>query len=164
MPGIDFIRRPDRAAANAPEPSSGVPRSERLAAAQNQRRFARRGVRQHVRRVWQDAGVGRSVDVDELVGAAEIAARLGVKRLQVVHDWRRRHGEFPQPLAAISRTLVWYWPDVRQWAVRTGRLDGRGQAIVTQSKDDEEPCGADDSMNRTQEGSIDEHDDERCAN
>lgn len=81
--------------------------------------------------------MGRRVDIDELVGAAEIAARIGVKRLQVVHDWRRRHAEFPRPVATVSRTLIWYWPDVRHWAVQTGRLDSDGQASVTQSGDDE---------------------------
>ena len=69
--------------------------------------------------------MGRRVDADELVGAAEIAARLGVKRLQVVHDWRRRHSGFPRPVATVSRTLIWYWPDVRRWAANTGRLKGR---------------------------------------
>lgn len=83
--------------------------------------------------------MGRRVDADELVGAAEIAARLGVKRLQVVHDWRRRHGEFPRPVATVSRTFIWYWPDVRQWAVQTGRLDSDEQASVTRFRDDERP-------------------------
>lgn len=83
----------------------------------------KRGVRHFVRSVWQHTGVGRRVDVDELVGAAEIASRLGVKRLQVVHDWRRRHERFPSPVTIVSRTLIWFWPDVRRWAVQTGRLD-----------------------------------------
>ena len=83
--------------------------------------------------------MGRRVDVDELVGAAEIAARLGVKRLQVVHDWRRRHGEFPRPVVMVSRTLVWYWPDVQRWAVRTGRLASDEKRSVTRSRDDGRP-------------------------
>lgn len=66
--------------------------------------------------------MGRRLDVDKLVGSPEIAARLGVQRLQVIHDWRRRHPDFPQPVARISRVLVWYWPEVEAWARRTGRL------------------------------------------
>lgn len=97
--------------------------------------------------MWQNARVGRRVDVDELVGAAEIAARLGVKRLQVVHDWRRRHGEFPRPVVAVSRTLVWYWPDVRQWAAQTGRLDNCEQPRVTQARNDGRPRVDDASKN-----------------
>lgn len=65
--------------------------------------------------------MGRRVDIDGLVGAAEIAARLGVRRPQVVHDWRRRHSEFPKPVAELHAALVWYWPDVERWARRSGR-------------------------------------------
>lgn len=100
--------------------------------------------------------MGRRVDVDELVGAAEIAARLGVKRLQVVHDWRRRHGEFPRPVVTVSRTLVWHWPDVQRWAVRTGRLDSDGKPSVSRLRDDGRPRA--DGPPRTSEGSIDEDD------
>jgi hypothetical protein len=60
--------------------------------------------------------------VDQLVGAAEIAERLGVKRSNVVHDWRRRHRDFPEPVARLRQALVWAWPDVERWARRTGRL------------------------------------------
>lgn len=61
--------------------------------------------------------------MDNLVGTVEIAKRLGVKRLQVVHDWRRRYpDEFPEPVAKVSGTLVWSWPDVERWARQTGRL------------------------------------------
>jgi hypothetical protein len=65
--------------------------------------------------------MGRQVDVDELVGAAEIAARLGSERTSIVHDWRRRHPEFPQPVATLKAGLVWSWPDVAVWAKATGR-------------------------------------------
>lgn len=60
--------------------------------------------------------------MDQLVGTAEIAERLGVKRHQVVHDWRRRYPEFPEPVAQLRRTLIWNWPDVERWARATGRL------------------------------------------
>lgn len=66
--------------------------------------------------------MGRRVDVSQLVGAAEIATRLGAKRPQVVHDWRRRHPDFPEPVAQLSQVLVWAWPDVEAWAKKTGRL------------------------------------------
>ena len=66
--------------------------------------------------------VGRMVDADGLVGAMEIAQRLAVSRPEVVHTWRRRHKDFPSPLAQLSMGLVWYWPDVERWARQTGRL------------------------------------------
>ncbi len=59
--------------------------------------------------------------MDQLVGAAEIASRLGVKRSTVVHDWRRRHEDFPEPVATLKAGLVWAWPDVVKWAKATGR-------------------------------------------
>lgn len=58
----------------------------------------------------------------QLVGAAEIAERLGLAHPQTVHSWRRRYPEFPQPVAQLRQALVWAWPDVARWARKTGRL------------------------------------------
>ena len=66
--------------------------------------------------------MGRKVDVEHLVGTAEIAQRLGVKRPQVVHDWMRRYEDFPEPVAQLSNVRVWSWPDIETWARETGRL------------------------------------------
>jgi hypothetical protein len=66
--------------------------------------------------------VGRKVDVNDLVGAQEIADRLGVSRSQVVHEWRRRGIGFPEPVVTLSMGLLWSWPDVEGWARATGRL------------------------------------------
>jgi len=65
--------------------------------------------------------VGRKVDVDDLVGATEIASRIGVKRPQVVHEWRKRHSEFPEPVATLSNGLIWDWREVEHWARATRR-------------------------------------------
>ena len=62
------------------------------------------------------------VDLDDLVDASEIARRLGVKRPQVVHDWRRRHDDFPEPVAHLGNGHIWLWPEVKRWARSTGRL------------------------------------------
>jgi len=67
--------------------------------------------------------MARSVEVDQLVGAAEIADRLGLAVPQTVHDWRRRHTDFPRPVAVLKMGMVWNWPDVAKWAERTGRTD-----------------------------------------
>jgi len=66
--------------------------------------------------------MGRRVDVSQLVGAHEIAARLGVRHPQTIHSWRRRHSEFPKPVAKLAQAMVWHWPDVERWARRTGRI------------------------------------------
>src|SRR4051794_31706426 len=68
---------------------------------------------------------GRRIDASQLVGAAEIAERLEVTLPQTVHDWRRRHQDFPTPVAVLKMGMVWNWPDVEAWARRTGRLRRR---------------------------------------
>ena len=60
--------------------------------------------------------------MDQLVGAAEIAARLTPSgQTSIVHDWRRRYSDFPQPVATLKAGHVWAWPDVEKWAKATGR-------------------------------------------
>jgi len=66
--------------------------------------------------------MSRLVDPALLVGATEIAERLGVAQSQVVHVWRRRYPDFPDPVAQVGQALIWNWPDVEAWAARTGRL------------------------------------------
>ena len=66
--------------------------------------------------------MGRRVEVELLVGAAEIAERLGLSHTQSVHTVRRRHLDFPEPVATLRTAMIWYWPDVEKWAKATGRL------------------------------------------
>ena len=66
--------------------------------------------------------MGRKIDVDDLVGTAEIADRLGLARYETVHNWRRRYPDFPEPVVQLRQAFVWAWPDVEAWARRTGRL------------------------------------------
>lgn len=60
--------------------------------------------------------------MDQLVGAAEIAERLGVRNASLVHDWVRRYPDFPEPVAELKAGHIWAWPDVEAWARHTGRL------------------------------------------
>ena len=66
--------------------------------------------------------MSRRVNTADLVGAAEIAARLGIAYVETIHDWRRRYPDFPQPVAKLRQALIWSWPDVEKWAKATGRL------------------------------------------
>lgn len=66
--------------------------------------------------------MGRNVEPEHLVGAAEIAARLGLRQPHTVHSWRRRYADFPEPIATLKTAMIWYWPDVEEWAVRTERM------------------------------------------
>ena len=67
--------------------------------------------------------MGRKLDADDLVGAAEIAERLGLAQVQTVHTWRRRYEDFPEPVARLKQALIWSWPDVEAWALATKRLN-----------------------------------------
>lgn len=66
--------------------------------------------------------MGRKVDVTDLIGAAEIAERLGLSHRESVHTLRRRHADFPSPVVELKQAKVWVWPDVEKWAKATGRL------------------------------------------
>jgi hypothetical protein len=66
--------------------------------------------------------MGRWIDTDDLVSAAQIAERLGVKQGRLIHEWRYRDLGFPDPVADLGQTLVWSWPEVEAWARSTGRL------------------------------------------
>ena len=65
-------------------------------------------------------GVG-NVPSEHLVGAHEIAERLGLSHAQSVHTLRRRHADFPAPVATLKTALIWDWRDVHKWALSTGR-------------------------------------------
>jgi len=60
------------------------------------------------------------LDGDELVGAAEVASRLGLKRSRQVLDLRLHRFGFPSPVARTGRSLVWSWPQVANWAETEG--------------------------------------------
>ena len=55
-----------------------------------------------------------------LVGMMEIAMRAGVQR-PVVSMWRTRHPDFPTPVAELSAGNVFWWPEVRDWLIKSGR-------------------------------------------
>ena len=47
---------------------------------------------------------------------------LGIAHAETVLNWRERHDSFPEPVAKVGRAHIWAWPDVEQWARKTGRL------------------------------------------
>ena len=64
--------------------------------------------------------VGRTVEVGDLVGTAEIADRLSRYRY-MAHAWLRLHPAFPRPVARLTIGHVWSWAGIEAWAVATGR-------------------------------------------
>ena len=63
----------------------------------------------------------RLVRVGDLVGAAEVALRLGYRHPQSVSLLARRDPDFPEPVVRLGRgdgAAVWAWPDVAEWHTR----------------------------------------------
>ncbi len=64
-------------------------------------------------------GVGRRVDVDDLVSARVIADRLGFSGVHLVHYYFRSDETFPPPVYVVpdmARPIrLWCWPDVAAW-------------------------------------------------
>jgi len=50
----------------------------------------------------------------ELVSVSEIASRAH-RPISTVQSWRRRHRDFPQPVASLAAGPVWRWPTVQNW-------------------------------------------------
>jgi len=72
--------------------------------------------------LWHNLFVSRKIDPNELVGAHEIAERVGVAFPNIIHTWRRRHADFPQPVAELQAGMIWDWKEVKAWLEATNRL------------------------------------------
>lgn len=66
--------------------------------------------------------VNQKSELRNLVGASEIAERLGVAHAETIHLWRRRYPEFPEPICALKMGLIWDWQAVEKWAKKTKRI------------------------------------------
>jgi len=60
--------------------------------------------------------VTESVDLADLLDATEVAALLGLSHRNSVSVYRKRHADFPEPVVAKSRCLLWRRVDVETWA------------------------------------------------
>ncbi len=76
------------------------------------------------RNMWYDLSVSRLIDPKNLVGAHEIAERLDLSFASMVHTWRQRHKNFPQPIAKLSVGLIWDWTQVKEWHDSRQRMNG----------------------------------------
>ena len=61
----------------------------------------------------------------QLVGVAEVAARLGVTAERIRQ--LAKAGSMPYSVGLLGRQRVWRWTDVESWARQEGRLDGAGE-------------------------------------
>ena len=65
----------------------------------------------------------------DLVSVAEIAAR-SARPVNTVQSWRRRHNDFPAPVASLATGPVWTWPAVERW-INDRAAPSRGARIVS---------------------------------
>lgn len=65
--------------------------------------------------------MGRLLDVDELVTAGVIVNRMGLARIQRVHEMMRLQTPMPRPVYVGPRILLWHWPEVSAWAAASNR-------------------------------------------
>jgi predicted DNA-binding transcriptional regulator AlpA len=66
--------------------------------------------------------VPNQINPKDIVGAREIAKRLGRAHSTIVHSWHRRLKDFPKPIAVLSVGKLWDWKEVEAWAKKTSRL------------------------------------------
>jgi predicted nucleic acid-binding protein len=52
--------------------------------------------------------------ISDPVSVAEISARAGTS-VNTVQSWRRRHSDFPVPLAQLATGPIWSWSAVADW-------------------------------------------------
>lgn len=50
----------------------------------------------------------------DLVSVTEISARAG-RPINTIQSWRRRHPDFPAPVAQLAAGPVWIWPSIAEW-------------------------------------------------
>lgn len=67
--------------------------------------------------------MGRKVDLDDLIDAAEVARMLGLSHRNSVRIYRARYADFPEPVVNLGsgRCLLWLRSEVEAWARATGR-------------------------------------------
>jgi len=67
--------------------------------------------------------MGRKVDLDDLLDAADVAEVIGLANPTSVSIYRTRYDDFPDPVWASrgGRCQLWLRLDVERWARSTGR-------------------------------------------
>lgn len=70
------------------------------------------------RRLSEAPGSYPSYEVaPELVSVAEISSRAG-RPINTIQSWRRRHSDFPRPVAQLAAGPIWNWSAISEWIAR----------------------------------------------
>jgi hypothetical protein len=59
--------------------------------------------------------MGRSVDLDDLIGPDAIAELLGLSNVRGVSVYRTRYADFPDPVVSEGRCRLWLREDILKW-------------------------------------------------
>ncbi len=89
--------------------------------------------------------MGRWVDADELVSAAQVAERIDTATANVL-TWLKRYPDMPQPVARVGRrrqSPLWVWSELAPWLVEVGVLSARHTVPMTGDPADELLSGKD---------------------
>lgn len=52
--------------------------------------------------------------ISDAVSVTEISSRAG-RSVNTIQSWRRRHADFPAPLAELAAGPIWSWPTIATW-------------------------------------------------
>lgn len=66
----------------------------------------------------------------DLVSVSEISARSG-RPINTIQSWRRRHRDFPEPVAQLAAGPIWAWPTVAQWISTRTSAQSAGSGPAT---------------------------------
>lgn len=69
-------------------------------------------------------------DGSDLVSVSEISARSG-RPINTIQSWRRRHRDFPEPVAQLAAGPIWSWPTVAQWISTRTSAQSAGSGPAT---------------------------------
>lgn len=76
------------------------------------------------------SGMGRKVDIDDLIDTHTVAKILGLARRNTVSEYQVRYDDMPRPVVDLGggRSRLWLRSEVERWAARHHRRSaGRGR-------------------------------------
>lgn len=76
------------------------------------------------------SGMGRKVDVDDLIDTQGVAKILGLAHRNTVSEYQARYDGMPRPVVDLGagRSKLWLRPEVERWAAHhQQRSGGRGR-------------------------------------
>ena len=83
------------------------------------------------------AGMGRKVEVDDLIDTQDVAKILGLAHRNTVSEYQARYDDMPRPVVDLGggRSKLWLRPELERWeAHHHQRSVGRGRPRLSDAK------------------------------